>query len=218
MPKRKDLRETIMFAPVEDGLVGKNMMWPKKDDVLLRAPVAGETYVYGDELWVEDDLERLVYHALQFAECARNLVKLWLPLRGNSPNVAYVIGYLYRHAIELQLKAMLGDTAAFRAETARRQQQALQTHSIAKLWYRLRPLLRDICDDAELGIITARLLELDDLDQRSDGFRYPFSFDPDTGVRTATLDGFTYASFDNFVWVLESLIGWLTSLEDRMQG
>jgi hypothetical protein len=189
---------------------------PRRGDTLLRPPVAGEASIYGDDLWVPDDLERLKYHAYQFWTCAIDLVKVWLYGRHDSPeHVAYVVGYLYRHAIEVQLKAMIADNADFRELSAREQAEILKTHDIGELWRELRPRIGDVCTTDELNISETLLAELSELDRRSDGFRYPFSFEGRAGDRATTLQGFSRASFDNFVYVLEGLMCWLTAIEER---
>jgi hypothetical protein len=137
--------------------------------------------------------------------------------RDKPENFVYAVGYLYRHAIELELKATIARSPWFRMKTSMEQRDVLREHSLHKLWYKVKPLIHDLVEDADAQSFESQLLELHRLDERSDGFRYPFRFVDSDGRRQSVLDGLRFKSFDNFVWILEGLSSWVSSLEGEAE-
>jgi hypothetical protein len=150
-----------------------------------------------------------------YIERARDLVRLWLTTRDKPENFVYAVGFLYRHAIELELKATIAWSDWFRSLTPREQRTTLWGHGLKELWKTAKPLVEHLVTEDEIEPFEVQLLELDRLDERSDGFRYPFRFVDREGHRQSLLGGLSFKSFDNFVWILEGLSAWVKSLQDE---
>ncbi|HKU68295.1 MAG TPA: hypothetical protein VJP85_11020 [Candidatus Baltobacteraceae bacterium] len=182
------------------------------DDSVLAAVVGSEDDIFAVASWIPNDLERLGYFALYYRERARDLVRLALKSNQGAENSAYVVGYLYRHAIELFMKSIIASDPSFRQLTEAEQGEAIWGHDLRVLWNRVKPILSQY-DEIEIGRAEKTLLELHALDERSDGFRYPFKVMRD-GKRVPLLNAFGGKSFDNFVWVLDALCSWFEMADD----
>jgi hypothetical protein len=127
-----------------------------------------------------------------------------------------VIGFLYRHAIELQLKSILAMTVRFRQldDTAKRSE--MLGHSVLRLWNAVEADLSAEAKRNDPTTMRRLIAELEDLDARSDGFRYPFTI-PNGGTPTDIAHGLSYASADNLIWVLEAIYQWLFAAEDSLE-
>lgn len=121
---------------------------------------------------------------------------------------------MYRHALELYLKAAIARSQPFHSLSPADQRHELQDHSLSRLWAKVKPLLSPNIDATDADTFEAQLLQLNKLDEKSDGFRYPFGFQDKGGTRKAVLDGLSESSFDNFVWILDGLVNWVSGLED----
>lgn len=192
------------------------MPWPADDDVLLRPHVEGESWIYPLERWVPDHLDRLKYFALQYHEMAQEAVKSWIRTRDHkAENYIFVISYLYRHAIELRLKATVTETRAFRKSDGAGRRKMLEGHSILSLWLRVVPELPSELD-SEKPTMDRLIHQLHELDTYSDGFRYPFRIDKDNTIKTLS-PGLKNASGENLVWVLEAMLNWLSIIPDAVE-
>lgn len=86
----------------------------------------------------------------------------------------FAVGFLYRHAIELNLKAIVARTDEFRVMNSAGQRDALNEHSLPNLWNRLKPYLTELSGAEHCATVEVQILELHDLDESSAAFRYPF--------------------------------------------
>lgn len=180
-----------------------------------RDPVGDETWIYALQEWVPSDLERLTYFALQYHHVAREVVRDWLQGHDNPETRIYAIAFLYRHAIELKLKALIASDPAFRKRSAKSQAKALTGHNLKKLWSRLSNHLRKYeFEAAEMKLVGRIILELAVLDDSSDGFRYPFRYEGNAR-RATLLPELANKSADNFVWALEAAMNWLDAVEEQ---
>jgi hypothetical protein len=213
----RDLRTCPTFADVPIWDNRENMPWPKRGDSLLSNRIGAEAYVFPYDEWIPDELERLGFFAMLFVDRARDLVREWLETRDKPENFVYAVGYLYRHAIELELKAAIARSEFFRSKNMQEQRALLNDHSIHRLWLTLKVLIARLADNGDIDVIERQLLELHRLDERSDGFRYPFRFVDQEGHRQSLLGGLRFKSFDNLVWVLDGLGSWLSTLQDMEQ-
>ncbi len=214
-PERK-LRTCPIFAEPGVDLWDNrdNMPWPTAGESLLSDTVGAEAYVFPLEKWVADDFERLGYFSMFFQEQARELVRNWLTSHDKPENVMYAVGFFYRHAIELRLKSIIASHKSFATLTLQEQKKALERHGLSNLWGSAKPLIAEYIEDSRMVDFERQLHELDTLDRGSDGFRYPFRFADKQGTRKPPLAGIAKKSFDNFVWILDGLCGWLATAED----
>lgn len=87
--------------------------------------------------------------------------------------------HLWRHHLELALKWLIATATAPREGAP-----YPEHHDLVKLWREARPHLEKIAPSAyEYEIVEANIRELQDVDPRGTGFRYPF----DRGSRKASL-------------------------------
>lgn len=213
----RDLKNSLVFASDDKSLwaIRENMPWPTAGDTLLDPAIGSEEYIYPYEKWLPNDLERLSIFAWQYQECARDLVRNWLKaLQSNPENIAYVVGFLYRHALELNLKAIITRGAPFHSLDQAHRAKVLKDHSLHRLWNKAKELIIGLCDSEEVKIVERQILEVHQLDAASLGFRYPFGFLDKSGSRKPLLEGLAHSSFDNFVWILDGLNSWLRTTED----
>jgi hypothetical protein len=213
-PERR-LEDVLGFAEDDRAFAELVYPWPESGDTLLRDPVGDETWIYALQEWVPNDLERLTYFALQYHHVAREVVRDWLRGHDNPETRIFAIAFLYRHAIELKLKALIASDPAFRKRSAKSQAKALTGHNLEKLWNRLTNYLQEYeFDTAEMKHVRRIILELTALDKSSDGFRYPFRYEGNAH-RVTLLPGLANKSADNFVWVLEAAVNWLDTVEEQ---
>jgi hypothetical protein len=214
----RDLRNSPIFCSHDKDLwaIRENMPWPEDGDTLLAPRVGSEETIHHPYSWVDSDLEQLSSFAHQYSECARELVREWLRSTAGGPGrVLLVVGFLYRHSVELYLKAIFARSALFQNLSGKEQRKALEGHSLQRLWKQAKPTLADFTDAGELSLVEQRILELDALDKQSDGFRYPFAFVGKDGKREPGLPGLYNSSFVNLVWILDGLTSWLALTEDE---
>lgn len=218
MPSRseRDLRTCPIFS--EPGVSiwdnRENMPWPKPGESLLSDGMGSETFVFPYEKMFPSDHERLGFFAMLFQERARDLVRVWLRSNDKPENYVYAVGFLYRHGIELYLKDIIARSYWFRRLGLKAQRAALDGHRLCELWDRVKPLIAVYIENDEARTFEKQLLQLDELDRSSDGFRYPFGFADRNGIRRPLLDGIAYQSFDNLVWILDGVCSWLASVGD----
>jgi hypothetical protein len=167
---------------------------------LLSDPIGSEDYIRLYEKWGFSKLEGLSFFAMFYQERARELVRVWLRSHENAENFVYPVGFLYRHCIELNIKAAVVRSSWFRDLNSKRKEKKFRTHSLAKLWRMLKPILSEFTSDEVMEPFEEQLLELERLDESSQGFRYPFSgFDHKTGKPGPLLEGQVGKSSGNLV-------------------
>lgn len=218
MPDRpeRDLRKNPIFSKLDVGIWENrhNLPWPKTGERLLDNPAGEEGYVFPYKEWFPNDFERLGFFAHLFQERARDLVRLWVHSSDKPENFVYAVGFMYRHAIELYLKDIIARHASFANADSKAQAEAIKGHNLISLWGKVKPIISDFTEAHEIRNFEAQLAELHQLDEGSDGFRYPFGFSGRFGNRKPLLDGVAYVSFDNLVWILDGLCNWLATSED----
>jgi hypothetical protein len=221
MPDRseRDLRNCPIFSEPDVSLSDhrENMPRPRPGEFLLSDTVGSETFVFPYEKWFPDDHDRLGFFAMLFQERARDLVRVWLRTHDKPENFVYAVGFLYRHSIELYLKDIVARSTWFRGLSLKAQRTAIDGHGLRGLWERAKPVMADYVEDDEAGTFEKQLVQLDELDKSSDGFRYPFRFSDREGNRKPVLEGMAYRSFDNLVWILDGLCSWLATTADMEQ-
>jgi len=216
----RDLKDSPVFGewegPREFGT--DSLPFPKLGESLLSDPIGSEGYIRLYEKWGFSKLEGLSFFAMFYQERARELVRAWLRSHENAENFVYPVGFLYRHCIELNMKAAIVRSSWFRDLSPKRKEKKFRTHSLAKLWGMLKPILSEFTSDDEIKPFEEQLLELERLDESSQGFRYPFGgFDHETGKPGPLLEGLVGKSFDNLVWVLDGMANWLSATADVEQ-
>jgi len=86
--------------------------------------------------------------------------------------VAFPIAFLYRHYLELSLKALIMDAGCL----LDRPQDPGHSHALLDLWRKLRPLLEEISPGESPGFLDRSeqlISEFETLDLGSYSFRYP---------------------------------------------
>lgn len=108
---------------------------------------------------------------------AHALIDLGLSTRAKRDYLVYPAVFLYRHYVELQLKSL----HLLLLEHAERPKQFPKTHCLETLWREVRKGLKTIDDQPVVfDAAEALILEFQNLDPRSDAFRYPVK--PDGGA------------------------------------
>jgi hypothetical protein len=183
MPKKqkveRDARSIVSFQPqhlndLSDSLAASP--WPTVGDVLIRTSIGNEKWIFPLSAWEKNDLEHLSYFAMQYHEVARSRVGAWLTGgRQNPETIIYGVAFAFRHAIEVTLKSLTATDESFQAKSAFKKQKALHGHDIVALVAHLKQPLKTIGFSAdEVKPVRKLIAELQHLDDRSDGFRYPF--------------------------------------------
>lgn len=191
-----------------------NMPTLADGDTLLASAQGLEDDILPVSAWVLNEFERLGYFAMYYRDRARDLVRLSLKTRLGAENYFYVVGYLYRHAIELYMKSIIASAPSFHTLSEKEQSELVYGHDLSVLWDRVKPRIERLYDTPELQLVERLVLELHDLDEKSDGFRYPFVSVRKTGQREPLLQSVGQISYDNFAWVMESLCSWFAATED----
>lgn len=212
----RDLRNCPIFADddADTWSMYGNMPTLDDGDTLLASAQGLEDDILPVTAWVTNEFERLGYFAMYYRDRARDLVRLSLKTRLGAENYFYVVGYLYRHAIELYMKSIIASAPSFHALADKEQSELVYGHDLSVLWDRVKPRIERLYDTPELQLVERLVLELHDLDEKSDGFRYPFVSVRKTGVREPLLQSVGQISYDNFAWVMESLCSWFATTED----
>ncbi|MGE4425805.1 MAG: hypothetical protein AB7G37_05050 [Solirubrobacteraceae bacterium] len=146
--------------------------WPRAGDVLFQA---ADDWVYNGLVW--NFLDGTV-HAAGFKEAADALVARIGERDRSHEFLVYPIVFCYRHYLELSLKNCLrtaqryfelGDDSAIK--------KVLGWHSLVEIWKQLRPLLEFRWPDkpGDPDAVEHVLGQFDDVDERSDAFRYPIN-------------------------------------------
>lgn len=212
----RDISKALPFTDEWSSIKDVQVPYPVRGESLLDATQGSEQHVYPYFEWIKSSPQLFDAFAWQFHDCAVHLIKDMLRRRDRPDNVAYVVGYLYRHAIELQLKSIMLRGEAYNALPREKQISILREHSIAKLWNRIRPDISEYMPADGLETVESQLNELNSIDARSDGFRYPVVF-AKNGATQIAVTQIAWTSFDNFVWILEGLYGWLESTQQFEQ-
>jgi hypothetical protein len=211
----RDLRNCWLFTNERTDLTRGNTPMLEPGDSLLDGVVGNEDDILPLTAWVPSELERIGYFADYYMERARDLVQVSLNSRLGAENYFYVVGFLYRHAIELYLKSIIASPSSFRTLPQPDQATLIYGHDLEKLWSRARPIAQRLIGDDYVKLADGPLSELSALDKASDAFRYPFKVeDKRTGQRKPLLNGLGQISFHNFVWVMESLCAWCKDVEN----
>ena len=103
---------------------------------------------------------------------AGDLLVEWVAQQGEDQDVlVFPIMFAYRQFLELRLKSLDDLSAALREQP----KPERKSHDLMKVWNRVRPGIESLNDDSVdcyLDDIEKRLNEFNDLDARSDAFRY----------------------------------------------
>lgn len=145
------------------------MFWPKPGDTpfepgLVRNSAAFLDWFSTDQLWflaegflragdlVVDGAAESIFHADQFF---------------------FPAAYLYRHAIELQLKCLVG--AGLPVPHSKEQENALGGHNLETLWHLAKPLIMGRWPDGDPETVEAAeavIMQFHLVDSSGQGFRY----------------------------------------------
>jgi hypothetical protein len=153
-----------------------------EDDLLpsLAKPVLGEKLFRGD---LPDSQNNACPHwyaeagnwdliAAGYLHAAHALVEELLAKRVLADEMLYPVCFLYRHCIELRLKHV----ASLGHRLKDGEYKAPSGHNLSELWKSAHPVLRDQVHGttpAELETIASQIAELQNIDSKSDEFRYP---------------------------------------------
>jgi hypothetical protein len=181
----------------------------------LSSPVGPESGIGSYENFGVSKLGGLGFFALFYEQRAQELVRAWLKTSENPENFVYPVGFLYRHCIELNMKAAIVRSSGFRALDLEYKKKVFREHDLSVLWKWLKPIVSEYMQPKQIAPFAKQLHELARLDAKSDGFRYPFGrLDAKTGDAAPLLKGLAGMSFDNLVWVLDGMAQWLGHTAD----
>jgi hypothetical protein len=159
-------------------------------------------------------LEQLSFFAMFYEQRARELVRQWLQTSERPENFVYPVGFLYRHSIELKMKAAIARSPWFKRLEPFCKKEVFRKHDLSALWKLLKPIVSEYMEPEDLEPFETQLVELQRLDATSQGFRYPFNGIDAEGDPGPLLEGLVGKSFDNLVWALDGMTQWLGQTAD----
>jgi hypothetical protein len=165
--------------------------WPRDGDrVFVGASWAHDAHV------VRDPTERFYRLPMGYKRAADLLVQRAASNPVDRANIIYAALFCYRQSIELFIKRLIDEFGDCRPDN---------THSLRTLFNQLMQIFGDRGREETLGLGAAKalILEMDEADSRSDGFRFPvnprgqpFEFG-DQGIDLANLEE-VMAGLSNF--------------------
>jgi len=201
---------------------------PRKEDVLFRGDEAWTTnacIAHWDADWA---------YSRGFRPAAERLASHVCETGTDQDVLIYPIIYLYRHHVELVLKAII--KSAFwllDRELTTQDLKTLNCHSLLELWQTARPLLDPVCDRAsnppfpvaELEGVDSYIRQIHDHDPDGQSFRYTTRKAKGanrSGPRTPSLSPqlklvnvqVFAAAMEKLAAYLDGIEGWFVSLED----
>jgi hypothetical protein len=142
--------------------------WPKPGDSLFSYGEDWESEaILGGPPW-----DRFLRYAQSYKQAADAVIDSVEDKRTHPDVVGYAVCFLYRHYVELMLKALI---AAGMSLEERRAEYPRNEHHIDHLWALCRPLLEKACpesDEAETDGVEACMKELAQNDPSGQVFRY----------------------------------------------
>lgn len=161
----------------DDEIVSEDSSWMPK--MKLPSEFAGQPlFIKGDD-WENNAMLGWTHfpwdiYAAGYKDAADALVKVLLDRKAPLDSVVYPLVFLYRQALELELKLILPCARRL----AEKEPVSNHDHRLMPLWTELRTLLdrldpRD--DDPEIPAIEEVIRQLDAVDSGSFSFRYPTS-------------------------------------------
>jgi hypothetical protein len=216
----RNLKTSLSFgaydSPLDlDAIAAHDFPFPRLGESLLSRPIASESDIRSFAKSGFKKLGGLGFFALFYSERARELVRVWLDSSENPENFVYPVGFLYRHCIELSMKATIVRSSWFRGLDLKCKREVFKTHDLLTLWEFLKPVVSEYMQSKQIAPFAKQIRDLARLDAKSEGFRYPFGrLDTKTGDAAPLLEGLAGMSFDNLVWVLEGMVQWLSHTAD----
>lgn len=111
-------------------------------------------------------------YAAGYKDAANALVKAVMERQASLDSVIYPLVFIYRQAIELQLKIILPVARRLNGDP----EKADHGHGLRHLWYDLKKLLKEISPeykDKNIAVMQDFIMQLDVIDPASIAFRYP---------------------------------------------
>jgi hypothetical protein len=219
----RNLNTSLTFgghdSPLDlQAIAAHDFPFPRLGEPLLLRPVGAESDIRSYAKSGFKKLGGLGFFALFYVERARELVRVWLDSHESAENFVYPVGFLYRHCIELNMKAAIVRSSWFRSLDLTCKQDVFKKHDLSALWDWLKPIVSEYMEAKQIAPFAEQLRELARLDAKSEGFRYPFGrLDSETGDAAPLLEGLAGMSFDNLVWVLDGMVEWLSHTADAEQ-
>ena len=142
--------------------------WPKEGDHLL----IESAWAY-DAHMVSDPGERFYRMPMGYKRAGDILIDRAATDVVDRPNIIYAALFCYRQFIELSLKRLIEEFGKGKVYEPR------NTHDLSRLWERFMSIIDDRGSNEWIGLDTVQRLvaEMNEADQKSDGFRFPTGTD-----------------------------------------
>jgi hypothetical protein len=165
--------------------------WPQQGDRLF---VEG-SWAY-DAHVVRDPNERSYRMPMGYKRAGDLLLERAMADVMDRRNVIYAALFCYRQSIELSLKRVIDEFGI------KKPNRPKNTHRLDLLWRQFMDVVKERGRDMSLGLQAAQalIMEMDDADRKSDGFRFP----TDIGGRSFTF-GDRGINLDNLLEVMQAL-------------
>ncbi|WP_256657815.1 MULTISPECIES: hypothetical protein [unclassified Pseudomonas] len=183
----------------------ENIRWPS-DFIGQQLFIQGEDWQYNAMLnWSHF---RADLYAFAYKDAADGLMEAMANRKVPLDSGIYPLLFLYRHALELQLKLMLTTARNLAGLEARNYEK----HSLMPMWSELRKLLKELGPnqpETEVSAVHGFIRQLNDVDPDSMAFRYAT-----TRYGKEHLSDITHINIRHLRDVLDSIFLWLNGAYD----
>jgi hypothetical protein len=178
--------------------------WPEFEDKLIRADGGATGYVGAK------GRSRLVVMGEGYMEAANILVDHAARSISEANTLAYPILFLYRHALELDLKYIIETYGRGAGENP-----VLDSHDLERLWQSVQRILRHYGDHDESGAknVGRAIAEFSKLDPKSENFRYATNR---KGAQIGT--GVEHVSLTNLREVMQGIHNYFTGTDGLLDS
>lgn len=191
----------------------KHLLDPMLENIRWPSDFSGQQlFVKGEDWHLNAMLNwsnfRADLYAFAYKDAADGLVESMAERKVPLDSGIYPLLFLYRHALELQLKLMLATARNLTGLNPKNYDK----HSLMPMWSELRKLLKDLDpSQPEIEVIAAHefIRQLDDVDPDSMAFRYAT-----TRYGKEHLSGVTHINIRHLRDVLNSIFLWLKGAYD----
>ncbi len=128
-----------------------------------------------------------------YLNAADKLVGMVIERQALADEMLYPVCFLYRHYVELALKEIIGLGGLLRHESWLSE----EGHNLCTLWNKAMPVLRDFVPGMqveELEAVGKQIAELQEIDPKADGFRFPKTRETKNQPAQATLAGLRHVN------------------------
>ena len=180
-----------------------NLPWPTKGDKLVRSDAIGWDLAF---LYPK----KFITYAMGYKEAADAILKDARQRQVSADFIAFPAIYLYRHYIELILKAIIIKGQQINNNELR----VPHGHDLMPLWNETKFVIREnIHPDEVANIVEGHIQELSQLDNNSQELRYPITCEGDI-----SLQAFDKLDVTNFSNVMNKIGSYLEGTYDVLEN